>query len=307
MHCHSHEHHNSNVLKNSLSQRAIWVSAIANFFILCVKYYAWKKTNSLSYLSGLLEISFDTLLSFMNIFFLKISSRPANSGYRFGFGKVEALGAIVQVLVVLYGSIWLAVESIQRLAAPEKILNQMLGIYLIIFSTCITLGVVFVQQHALKRTESLLVSSDAVHALGHVALNLGILISLGLSFWGAAPWFDALFGCCVALYMVWGSLKVGRSSLQSLLDAELPLQKRKKIKATILAVPGVEGVHQLRTRTSGRVIFIQGHLEMCESMTFRQAHDLAHVVELQIQNIFPHAQVLLHQDIGGEEEHVKEY
>ncbi len=305
MYCHHHDSHQTN--GDRLCQNAMRFSAGANFLILLLKYYAWHKTNSLSYLSGFLEIAFDTTLSCMNVFLLSWSRRPASENFRFGFGKLEAMGALLQVCVVCYGGWWLFRESVERISHPESITNHGVGLIIIGVSTLVTICVVCVQRYALKRAKSLLVSSDAVHALGHLVLNLGIVVSLVLSAYNIWPLFDVLVGVCVALYMVAASYPICKQSLKGLLDAELSVSDRAELLDIMRAVPGVEGVHQMRTRCSGNVIFVQGHIELNPDITFRQSHEIAHLVEDSIQKKFPKAQVLLHQDIIGEEAHVADY
>jgi ferrous-iron efflux pump FieF len=58
-------------------------------------------------------------------------------------------------------------------------------------------------------------------------------------------------------------------------------------------------MHDLRTRSSGTHVFIQMHLEMDGGLTLRQAHAIADAVMARIEDAFPGAEVLIHEDPHG--------
>jgi ferrous-iron efflux pump FieF len=59
---------------------------------------------------------------------------------------------------------------------------------------------------------------------------------------------------------------------------------------------GVRGYHDLRTRQSGVVQFIQFHLELDGSQSLKSAHAIGDRLEAQIQERFPRAEILVHHD-----------
>ena len=68
------------------------------------------------------------------------------------------------------------------------------------------------------------------------------------------------------------------------------------------------GMHDLRTRQSGHMQFIQLHLELQDRMLLIQAHDVADEIELRILQLFPYADVIIHLDpvsIADKEVHAK--
>ncbi|MCY4413728.1 MAG: cation diffusion facilitator family transporter [Alphaproteobacteria bacterium] len=294
--------------ERALSMRAMKASLIANTLIVIIKFFAWQKTGAISYLSGLCEVFFDWNVAVMNLIVMMMAHRPASAYYRYGYGKAESLGALVQVGIVVYGSGWLVWESLERFANPQPIKEHFLGIMLILLSTVITVSLVFIQNKTLKKTDSPLVSSDAVHARGHLMLNLGIMATLIFSYFDICPYVDPLFGVAVALYMVIASWKVMKSALGSLLDMEAPPHVRAQLEKIINSHKDVGGFHKLRTRYAGADLFIQVHVEMKGSMLLRESHDIAHEIEENILKEFPNAQVVLHQDpIEEEEAHANEY
>ena len=135
----------------------------------------------------------------------------------------------------------------------------------------------------------------------HLA-NLAVIGALYLTMEFGWSFVDPLFAIGVALYIMLGSWKIAKRSFDQIMDRELPDAERKKIVAIALANEDVMDVHDLRTRSSGVQTFIQLHLELDGELTLIRAHEVADLVELDIQKQYPGAEVIIHQDPEGIEE-----
>ncbi|HAN27287.1 MAG TPA: divalent metal cation transporter FieF, partial [Haliea salexigens] len=63
--------------------------------------------------------------------------------------------------------------------------------------------------------------------------------------------------------------------------------------------PEVRGVHDLRTRSAGRIDFVEMHLELDGSMPLVKAHRISDEVEAAVIAAMPGADVVIHQDPAG--------
>ena len=140
-----------------------------------------------------------------------------------------------------------------------------------------------------------------------VLVNLGVIASLVLVSQFGWLLADPLFAVVIAIYILRGSWEVGYTSLNLLMDQELPEVERKRIQKIALGHPAVLGVHDLRTRSSGSDLFIQFHLDMNGSITLSEAHEISEAVMYNVEEAFPRAQVLIHEDPAGIEERRKEF
>ena len=86
------------------------------------------------------------------------------------------------------------------------------------------------------------------------------------------------------------------SAVQSLLDRQLPDEEIEDIHLITCSVKGVLGAHQIRTRMSGPVRFIQLHLELDDHMPLIEAHRISDEVEQKLLERFPEGDILIHQD-----------
>jgi len=107
----------------------------------------------------------------------------------------------------------------------------------------------------------------------------------------------------VVVVVILGSVRaIVLRSLDVLLDRELSAASRAEIIAIATAHAQVQGVHDLRTRTSGTHEFIQFHLELDPELTLSRAHDISDEVANSVTAQFPRADVIIHADPFGIDE-----
>ena len=60
--------------------------------------------------------------------------------------------------------------------------------------------------------------------------------------------------------------------------------------------PQAQGMHDLRTRPSGTMTFIQFHLEIEDDLTLVQAHNVSDDIELELLKTYPDSEIIIHID-----------
>ena len=82
---------------------------------------------------------------------------------------------------------------------------------------------------------------------------------------------DPLVAMLVALYIIHSSMHIYQQSMDQLMDRELSGEDRNRIERIILSLEGVRAYHDLRTRASGKDVFIQVHIELDANLSFLEA------------------------------------
>ncbi len=85
-------------------------------------------------------------------------------------------------------------------------------------------------------------------------------------------WVDPLVACASAAWIRHSAWSVARTSLDQLMDHELPDADRARVRGAVLAIAGVRGIHDLRTRSAGAGRFVQLHLELDGQVSLSEAH-----------------------------------
>jgi ferrous-iron efflux pump FieF len=280
---------------SQLIKLATWASVLVALSLIIIKTWAWDQTQSVSLLASLIDSIMDSAASLINFFAVRYAMAPADKEHRFGHGKAEALAGLAQALLIL-SSIGLLISlTLSRLWDPVVVEKTSLGISVMIASMVLTAALIVLQQHVIKRTQSTAIEADSLHYVSDLFMNFGVIIALVLAaygFYGADPYL-ALGISAYVVYSAWG---IAKTAFHLLLDHELSDEERLTITQLALTQPLVLGMHDLRSRQSGHMQFIQLHLDLQDDMLLMHAHDVADALEQRIIEVFPYADVIIHLD-----------
>jgi ferrous-iron efflux pump FieF len=282
-----------------LMRLATYASVAVAGILITAKLVAWLATDSVSMLSTLLDSVLDVAASVITLLAVRHSLTPADREHRFGHGKAEPLAALGQSAFVAGSAVLLIVEVVRRFWRPQPIENGDLGILVMLGSILLTAVLVLFQRHVVRKTGSLAIGADRLHYVGDVLVNGGVILALVLTELLGWKLIDPAFGAVIAGYILYTAWRIARSSLDMLMDRELADEERQRIRQIAIRHPEVKALHELRTRASGPLMFIQFHLEMDGQMSLYEAHRIADQVEDEILATYPGAEVIIHQDPSG--------
>ena len=278
---------------------ATYASISVAVVLILVKVGAYLLTDSVALLSTLIDSLLDAGASLVNLIAVRQALAPADREHRFGHGKAEALAGLAQSAFIAGSAVFLVFEAGHRLFDPQPVHNGAIGIAVMAFSIVLTFALVLYQRMVVRTTRSVAIKADALHYFGDLMVNASVMLSLFLGRELDWPLLDPLFAIAIVLYIAVSAWRVGQQSLDQLMDRELPDEARRRIREIALEHPGVVTLHDLRTRASGRMLFIQLHLEMDANITLMRAHQIADSVEARLREAFPGSEVIIHEDPAG--------
>jgi ferrous-iron efflux pump FieF len=288
--------------RRPLTRLATWSAVAVAATLIAIKFAAWLMTGSVAMLSTLLDSVLDATASLLNLIAVHHAARPADREHRFGHGKAEPLAGIGQTLLIGASGSFLLFEAVPRLFQPQPVVQAEVGMIVMVISIALTGSLVLVQRHVVRRTGSVAIQADALHYLSDLLTNGSIIVALVLSSYLGWHIADPIFAIAISAYVIYTAVRVARTSLDILMDRELPDADRERIKQICRKHPHVRGIRDLRTRSSGLSQFVQLNLEMDGSLSLRRAHDIATEVAAQIQEAFPDAEVTIHEEPLGAHE-----
>jgi ferrous-iron efflux pump FieF len=283
-------------LSEKLMTRATHASVIAGSLLAVIKFIAYIFTGSVAMLSSLVDSLLDVVASTINLFAVRHALIPADKEHRFGHGKAESLAGIAQSAFITGSALFLCFEAVNRLINPSAITHGILGIIVMVISIIVTAGLVLYQRYVIRKTGSLAISADSLHYFTDLLVNLCVIIAIVLSYYLGWVLADPIIALGIAMYIMYSAWGIASQCLDQLMDKELPDADREKIRQIAKSHTEVRDIHELRSRSSGRDIFIQLHLEMDRNLSLESAHQIAVDVEQKICEAFPNADVLIHED-----------
>lgn len=264
--------------------------------LVVAKAIAWVVTDSVSMLSSLVDTSLDLVGSLITFFAVRQALVPADADHRFGHGKAEALAGLIQAGFIAASGCALLFAVGERLNAPKQVREEGVGLVISALALVLTICLVTFQRHVVRRTGSVAIGADMAHYGTDFVATLVTGVGLFISGILDQPLIDSGIAGLVALYLMHGSWKVGRSSLDILMDRELPEEDRRRVEEIARQNPGVRSVHELRTRSGGLTRFIQLHIEVDRNLSLLVGHDIGRQVQSEIAKAFPGAEIILHVD-----------
>lgn len=281
-----------------LKASAARLSVAAAAFLIALKTGTGLMTGSISVWASLLDSAMDIFASAINYYAVRAASAPADEDHRYGHGKAESLAGLFQSFVIGVSGLLLLFEAVRRVVRPQPTASEWLGVGTMAVACGVSIALVARLRQVARQTDSPALTADAVHYATDVYTNgaaLGALLVVALTGWTLA---DPLISILISGFILWSAVDVARESVNVLMDRRLP----RAIDATVASVverfraEGVVGFHDLRTRRSGSLKFIDLHLEVEADQTLQQAHDLTVRVLRAIQHEIPRSRVQIHTD-----------
>ena len=282
-----------------LKRTATYASVSVALVLIAAKLVAWLVTGSVAMLSTMIDSLLDLAASAVNLVAVCQALVPADREHRFGHGKAEPVAGLIQGAFVCGSAAFLVFEAGERLLHPVAVTNSTVGFAVMAFSIVVTAGLVLYQRYVVRHTGSVAIGADSLHYSADLLVNVSVIVALVLTVHFGWVYADPLIALAIAFVILRGALTIIRESLNLLMDRELPDKDRERIRTIAVGHPGVIDMHDLRTRSSGPSTFIQLHLEMDGEITLHDAHIIAESVMAEIEDAFPGAEVLIHEDPYG--------
>lgn len=287
---------------DALKRVAATASLVVAIALTLAKLVAAVASGSAAILSSLVDSMADIAASAVTWLAVRIAQQPPDRRHRFGHGKAESLSALGLAALVTGSALFVLVEAARRLLDPRPLQATGLAVTVMVVSILATAGLVAFQREVIRRTRSEAIAADRLHYASDFLSNVAVLVSLLLVERLGLFWLDPLVAVLVAAWLVKASWTIGRRSIDTLMDHELPTVDRARIEAIVRAHPEVVGFHDLRTREAGGVRFIEFHIELDGEMTVREAHHVTDALEHELRAAFPEAEIIIHQEPAGLED-----
>lgn len=244
-HTHSHDAHNHG--GEVLSAGVLAGSLAVTVLLVIVEFAGGILGHSISLVSDAVHNLSDIPSLVISWLGLKWATRPADDRRTFGYQRTSILAAFTNAILLILVAVYLFFESWERYRHPAQInTGTMIWVSLVALAVNggITLAVV-------RGRRDLNVRSIFIHNLGDALSNVAILVgAIAIRSFGAA-WVDPLLGATIGAMVLWSSIGILRESTHILLEG-LPLDlELEGVAKEILAVPGVQEIHDVHVWTLG--------------------------------------------------------
>ncbi|MHA6267344.1 cation diffusion facilitator family transporter [uncultured Aliiroseovarius sp.] len=276
-------------------------SALVAVTLVALKLWALGETQALSVAASLADSAMDLMVSLGALAAIWYAARPADDDHAFGHSAAEDLAALGQSLFIMMSAGIITWAALARLwsGEPAPIQHHTQGIAVMVVSIVLTLALVMWQRRVAGRTGSAVVKADSLHYLGDLVPNIGAILSLWAANLFGMEQIDSVVAIGAALLLVVGAARIFKTAWDGLMDHAADPDLVAGIEAIARSHPGVHGFHDLKTRRSGSITFVNMHIELDGSQSLDNAHAIGASLRRAILHTYPDTDVMIHKDPVG--------
>jgi cation diffusion facilitator family transporter len=282
-------------------KRAALLSVGSAVVLLSLKTFLVVRTGSLGVLSEALHSGLDFLAAIITYLSVRMSDQPADEGHPYGHGKFENFSAFVETALLLITAVFIIYEGVDRLFFHHvHIQPSVIAVLILLVALSIDITRAKALGHVARKYHSEAIEADALHFSTDVWSTIVVIVGIGLVWTGETwhlPWLvyaDAIAGLAVAGVILWVGSRLGRRTLDALVDAA-PEGLRQEIARAVARMEGVLDVDRVRVRRAGNRHFVDATVSVARTTSLEQVHALSDAIEKRIGEIVP-ADVMVHAE-----------
>jgi cation diffusion facilitator family transporter len=283
--------------QNALKFKVALSSVFAAVFLTAIKLIFALITGSLGLLSEFAHSGLDLIAALLTVFSVRLSGRPADRKHHYGYGKIENLSAVAQVVFLLVTCAYIIYEGIARLffnVEYELVITPwayaVMGISILVdISRSRLLKKVAVQTH------SQALEADAMHFSTDIWSSSVVILGLLFVGFNISREADAIAALIVCIFVIYVSFSLAKRAVGQLMD-KVPEGLYESIIERVSAIDGVEDIKLLRVRESGPKVFVDMTIYISRTLPFQEAHEIMDKVENKIHELRSNSDITIHSE-----------
>ncbi|MET3768802.1 cobalt-zinc-cadmium efflux system protein [Marisediminicola sp. UYEF4] len=228
-------------------------------------------TNSLALISDAAHMGTDVLGLGMALAAITLAARPTTSQRTYGFYRLEVLAALANGLLLFGVAGYVLFEAIQRFGDPPAVPGLPL---LLVAFVGLTINLISFRLLMAGSKESINLKGAYLEVWGDLLGSVGVIVAAVVLLTTGWPYADPIVGVGIGLFILPRTWKLTREALRILMEVAPKNLDLAVIHDALVALPGVEGVHDLHvwTITSG-MESASGHIVVTEGSDYPDVLD----------------------------------
>ena len=246
---HGHSHANAATAAGRHRRPLLIAFALTASYML-VEFAVGFAVNSLALLSDAAHMGTDVLGLGMALAAITLAARPATSQRTYGFYRLEVLAALANGLLLFGVAGYVIFEAVQRFSDPPDVPGAPL---LVVACIGLVINLISFRLLTAGAKESLNLKGAYLEVLGDMLGSVGVIAAAVIIYTTGWPYADPIIGVGIGLFILPRTWRLMGQALRILMEVAPPGMDVNQVREEVLALPGVEDVHDLHvwTITSG--------------------------------------------------------
>lgn len=282
--------------RQAVAHRSTLVSVAVNVVLTALQLVVGVFAQSQALIADAIHSLSDLVSDFVVLLANRHSHKAADDDHHYGHHRYETAASLVLGVLLLSvgaGMLW---SAVLKLTEPGLIPHVKPAALYVAAATLLAKELLFRYMLAAARSvRSNMLVANAWHARSDAASSLVVALGIGGNMAGYAL-LDPVAALIVGFLVARMGWTFGWDALNDLMDRSVPSEQIEEISSLLLQTPGIQGVHDLRTRKMGDLILVDVHLEVDGQLTVQAGHDIAIAARESVMRRLPVLDVLTHLD-----------
>ncbi len=257
------------------ASRSTWVSVGVNVLLTVFQITVGIFSKSQGLIADGIHSLSDLVADFVVLVANHFSQKDADDDHPYGHHRYETAASLVLGLLLLAVGVGMLWSAAHKLQSPESIPEVHQVALWVAGGALVAKELLFRYMLAVaKRVRSSMLVANAWHARSDAASSLVVGLGIIGNLMGH-PLLDPVAALIVGFMVGKAGWEFAWSAMHDLMDRAADVSEVQAIRQTLLETPGVNGVHNIRTRKMGDMIVMDAHLEVDATLTVEQGHDIS--------------------------------
>lgn len=282
--------------RSRAAHRSTMVSVVVNILLSSLQLTVGLLAKSQALIADAVHSFSDLIADGIVLWANKYSAKAPDDDHPYGHRRFETAATFaVGVILVLVGAgmVWNGISKLQRPDELAKVGAIALPVALV--AIIIKEGLFRYMLRVAKRVKSTMLVANAWHARSDAASSLVVSIGILANLFGV-PMADILAAMLVGIMILRMGWRFSIEAFHDLTDRAVDEQTEQKITQLIQDTPGVLGLHDLKTRKMGDMIWVEVDIEMDANLTVKEGHNIAVLARQRVMDALPVLDVMTHFD-----------
>lgn len=220
----------------------------------------------------------DLLANALVLLGARYGGHDADEDHPYGHARIETVATLALALLIVLAGLGIMYDAGEHLLSGSANTRPSFYVLFIAIFSVVANEVIF--RYTLRvadRIKSNLLRANAWHSRSDAAASAVVLVGVGGALLGFY-YLDAIAALIVSGMIVKMGWDFGWPSLRELVDTGLDDAILADIKKSIVNVPGVRALHQLRTRSMGGKVILDVHIQVDPTLSVSEGHHVGELV-----------------------------
>ncbi|MDO8989297.1 MAG: cation diffusion facilitator family transporter [Sideroxyarcus sp.] len=299
---HTHAHDKSaafepaHPVRFAAARKSTWVSIFINLGLTVMQVLGGFFGKSQSLMADGLHSFADLLSDVLVLFANRHGNKHADAEHPYGHARIETAASLILGTSLAVLGIGLLISAGMRLQHPEQVqaVNP-LALWVAIFALAAKEGMFRYMLAVAQRVRSQMLVANAWHARSDAASSLVVIVGIVGNLLGYT-FLDLVAAAVVGMMIAWMGIQFAREAMLELIDTGLDLEEVRAIRNTLKAVPGVTGLHELRTRKMADNALVDAHILVDPKVSVSEGHYIAEAARTAVLKHHQVMDVMVHID-----------